>query len=613
MPSAPAPLMELRQAQAERIARTGRVLLIVIIVAMIALLGRVVQLKLMPDARLAPAVGVPMSSRVELTRRADLLDREGRVMATSTVGYLLFIDPRIVADLSTIALDLAELVAADPAELDQRISARPESQYVLVDDLLEDWQVEAVRKANLKGGGLQARLVRHYPHGDLAAGIVGRVGFDHIGQAGFEHIFDDNLEPVMGRLTFLRDVHRQALWIDPADYQPGRDGAPVRLSIDLVIQEFAEKRLRQAVEEYNAGGGRMVVMDPRSGEILAMCDFLNKRAGWSEAIEDPGRQLHPALGRNRCVSDPYEPGSTFKPFIWSIATEMGKAHLDEVLPTPTSTGWRTPYGRLIRDTHYYGASTWRTVLIKSMNTGMAMIAERMTHREMQDAIRRWGFGFKTRCGIPGETGGIVTSSRQWKNYTQTSVSFGHEIAVTPLQMVRAFSAFARDGTLPELRITAIDPFQLDRTPSPAALAAEGRGGGSAASESAVPRRVVSEEIALIAREAMKGVMEEGTGRAAQSEKYHLFSKSGTAQLPRQDRKGYHENRYVSSFIAGAPYDEPRIVVLCVLDDPDRAKGHFGGAIAGPVVRDVIDQTLTYLGVPADKAPPHAAKALVSAE
>jgi cell division protein FtsI (penicillin-binding protein 3) len=598
-PSLPSPppsplLSEVRREQAERVAAWGKGLLVAVAIALMCMLGRVVQLKLAPNVRLGPAVGSTISSRAEMTRRGDLLDRVGRVIATSTIGFKLFVDPQRIDDLGTIAVDLADIAALDPIAVDRELSKRPDSRYVVVDDLLNDAQVEAIRRADLKGVGLQPRLVRHYPHGDMAAASVGKVGFEHAGQGGFELIFDQQLQPQMGHLTYLRDVGRRALWIDPDDYQPGRDGTDMRLSIDLVIQEFCEKRLRQAIDEYNAGGGRMIVVDSNTGEILAMTDFLNERPGWSDAVSDPGRKLHPALGRNRCVSDPYEPGSTFKPFIWSVATELGKAKPDELLPTPEHTGWRTPYGRLIRDTHYYGPSTWRKVLVKSMNTGMAMIAERLSHRQMQDAIARFGFGSRTNCGLKGESSGIVTAPRQWRTYTQSSVSFGHEIAITPLQMARAFCVFARDdGTLPNLRITAYDAFEERQQ------IAEGRA-------PTMLRRVLKPEIVALTREALKGVMEEGTGRAAQSDKYSMFSKSGTAQLPRKDRKGYHQDRYVASFIAGAPYDDPRIVVLCVIDDPDRSRGHFGGAIAGPVVRDVVDQTLEYLGVKPDHQPQYQA-------
>lgn len=590
MPINHSPLSEVRQVQAARVQVWGKGMLIAVAACMTLLLGRVVQLKLWPDERLSPALGSTVSSRAELTRRGDLFDRSGRVIATSTVGFKLFVDPRTVADLNTVAVDLAHLTGLDPIAIDRKIAEKPDSRYIVVNELLNDAQVEAIRSANLKGVGLEARLVRHYPHGDMAAASVGKVGFEHTGQAGYELIFNKQLLPTMGRLTYLRDVGRRALWIDPDDYQPGHDGQDIRLSIDLVIQEFCERRLHQAIDEYNAGGGRMIVADTRTGEILAMCDYINDRPGWNEKIVDPGRKIHPALGRNRCVSDPYEPGSTFKPFIWAVATETGKAQPDEILPTPESTGWRTPYGRLIRDSHYYGQSSWRKVLVKSMNTGMAMIAERMSHREMQNALQRFGFGSRTKCGLKGETAGIVTSPRKWSKYTQSSVSFGQEIAVTPLQMVRAFSVFARDdGTMPNLRITAYDPLEEQQ------LLEEGQ-------PPKMLRRALKPETVATTREAMKGVMEEGTGRAAQSAKYTMFSKSGTAQLPRGDKKGYYQDRYIASFIAGAPYNDPRVVVLCVLDDPDASRGHFGGAITGPVVRDVVDLTLEYLGVTPDIEP-----------
>lgn len=586
-------LHPLHETQSHRVVAWGRVLIASIMALMVVQLLRVAQLKVQPNERLASAVGTPISSKPELTRRGDLLDRRGRVIATSTLGYRLFVDPSIVADPSTIALDLGALLRIDPVAIDKRLVPRLDTRYAVVVDVLEDWQVDAVRHARIRGVGLEPRLVRHYPHGTLASALVGMVGFEHTGLAGFEHVHEKTLAPTHGKLTYLRDVRRRALWIDPDGYKPGQTGGTARLSIDLIIQEIAERRLRQAVSEFNAGGGRMVVLDVQTGEILAMVDVLNNKVtprggNWMPHTTDPMRWIHPALARNRCVTDPYEPGSTFKPFVWAVATELGKAKLEEVLPTPPpGVVFRTSRGRQIRDAYNTANVTWRTVLIKSLNSGMAIVAERMTEREMREAVTRFGFGQRTNCGLPGETAGILTSRRNWNHYTQTSVAMGHEIAVTPLQMVRAFAVFARDGTLPKLRTTA---------------AIEG-------DDVEIVHRVLPADITLIAREAMRDVMTQGTGRKAQSERYQLFSKSGTAQLPRADRRGYHQDRYVSSFIAGAPFNEPRLVVLCVIDDPDKDKGHFGGAIAGPVVRDVIDEALDYLGVEPDQ--PNAAQHLAA--
>jgi cell division protein FtsI/penicillin-binding protein 2 len=569
---------DLQAWQAARILAWARLLVGVTILLMLGVGARVVQLKIAPDPRLAGAVGSPLSGRGEPARRGDVLDRRGRVLATTSTGHRLFVDPREVDDVQTIAVDLARLTGGDVIEMDKAISARLHRRYVVVNELLEPWQVDAVRGSRLRGVGLEARPVRHYPGGAFAEALVGTVGFEHTGLSGMELRFDGRLRPRRGRLTYLRDVRRKALWVEPGDYRPGRDGADVRLSIDLVIQEMAEHRLARAVETFNAGGGRVVVLDCRTGEVLALHDVLNPREGWDEYSEDPARIEHPALGRNRCATDPYEPGSTFKPFAWAVATELGRAELDEVLDTPEHTGYRTSYGRLIRDSHYYGPSTWRKVLVKSMNSGMAIVADRLTHREMQDALARFGFGERTSARLPGESAGIMTSRADWSSYTQSSVAMGHEIGVTMLQMVRGFSAFARDGTMPALRLTAVGADE----PAPQVL-----------------RRAISGEAAMTARRVMHDVMQEGTGARIRSELYSMFGKSGTAQLPRTDAPGYHEDRYFSSFVAGAPLDEPRLVVLCVIDDPERAKGHWGTDVAGPVVRDLIDGTLRYLGVAPD--------------
>jgi cell division protein FtsI/penicillin-binding protein 2 len=188
-------------------------------------------------------------------------------------------------------------------------------------------------------------------------------------------------------------------------------------------------------------------------------------------------------------------------------------------------------------------------------------------------------------GIPGESEGLITSPKAWSRFTQSSVCMGYEIGVTPVQMVQAFSAFCRDGTMIPARLTLGREDEARAYPAPA-------------------RRVLPEAIALEAREAMEGVIKEGTGRKAQSDRYRMFGKSGTAHLakPKGQGKGYYDDRYISSFIAGAPFQRPRIVCLVVLDDPDKAKGHFGGSIAGPICRDIVDETLEYMGVPHDQDP-----------
>ena len=458
---------------------------------------------------------------------------------------------------------------------------------------LEPWQADAIASLRIPGVGLESRQSRVRPFGDLAAPIIGRVGWvgegeaarEHAGQSGAEAKLDRQLAHEDGRITYRRDARGRTLHVAAGDFAPPQDGEDVRLTIDMVVQEIAERNLAEAVERSNAGGGQLVVVDLVDGGILAVADILRTPSGRSGFDRDPLRDQDSSLARPRAVTDPYEPGSTFKPFVWAYATELGLVRPDEELPTPSGQAMVIRHGRsarAIRDVRYYGPSTWRRVLVKSLNTGMAIVSQRMTARQMQNALAAFGFGEPTRCGLPGESGGLVTNQSDWKMlYTQVSVSFGQEIGVTAMQMIRAFAALCGDGTLPQLHLFMREGDPPMRTPQIA----------------------VSPATARLVREVMEEVMLDGTGRRARSERYRIFGKSGTAQLPRPDGSGYFEDRYRSSFLGGAPFESPRLAVLCVIDDPDRTAvpdAYGGGALAGPVVRDVIDETLAYLGVEADQ-------------
>ena len=565
--------MSKEQLTHQRVLRVTLLVCTFVAISLGAGFYRVISLKIDTPEKLISVATRTNSTITQLATRGSLIDRRGRILAGSRVGYKLFVDPSLVENPEQLAFELGEQLKVPPAEIERKIRARAGSRYVVIIDLLEHWQVDLMRASTRRCVGLKERLVRSYPHGESVASLVGLVGTEHTGLAGLEHTLDEVLYGESGELIRLRDFRKQTLWVDPENYKQKINGEDIRLTIDVAIQEIATNHLRKEVLRCNAGGGRVVVLDPTTGDILAMTDILNPRENWSQEVADPAREIDSRLGRNRCLSDPYEPGSTFKPFVWSVATELGKVNIDEVLPTPASLPHRTSFGRSIRDAHYYGPSTWRKVLVKSMNSGMAIIAERLTDNEMQQGIKGFGFGAPTYLGLAGETSGILTSQKNWTKYTQTSVAMGHEIAVTPVQMAQAFCAFARDGTLPQLRLIA------QKKPSVPIL-----------------KQAITPEIALVTRTIMGQVMTEGTGRNSQSEQYDLFGKSGTAQLPRADGKGYFEDRYIASFIAGAPLDHPSVVVICVIDDPDKKIAHYGGEVAGPVVRDIIDDTLEYLGV-----------------
>jgi cell division protein FtsI/penicillin-binding protein 2 len=387
--------------------------------------------------------------------------------------------------------------------------------------------------------------------------------------------FDARLRPKPGRLVYLRDAQGRPLWVRTDVYQPHEDGESIRLAIDITIQAIAQKYLAQTVQEYGAQAGQIIVMQPYTGEILAMANV-------PEFDPNHYNQSKPQDWRNRAVTDMFEPGSIFKPFIWAAATQMGVAQPEELIDCTTRGWWKPARGPVLRDAHPSGLLTWEQVLIKSSNIGMGKVGERLGVRKLHQIITAFGFGRPTGSGLPGEMGGLVRPPEDWSATDITRVTMGQGVAVTSLQMVRAFCAIANDGFLVTPMILAAQPDAAQAVP--------------------IQERVLLPSIAAHTRSVLGRVVVEGTGRKANSSLYALFGKTGTAQLPDLERGGYLPDGYVSSFIAGAPLDAPRLVVGCFIYRPDKQKGHYGGIVAAPAVKQVIEESLMYLGVPPQTVP-----------
>lgn len=585
-------------------------------VILIVMLARVVQLQTVPGENLSRFVEDRVSRRPEMAPRGDLLDRRGRVLAATRTGERLFVDPtKLAQPYDEVFERLVETVGLDRADAGMRLYgalAKNEARvaqglkplsYVRLSGVLDDDQAEAVRGLKIPGVHLETWTVRDGPGEALAGAIVGRVNIDDAGQFGAERSYDGMLGGDNGAISYVRDARGKPLWVQAGAYQPPRAGEPVRLSVDLAIQDIAEEEITRAVEDADAAGGRIVVLDPATGEILAMMDVvrdLGRRAvPWGIKPRgnvsrrtiippDPNRSIHPGAGRNRCVTDVYEPGSTFKPFTWSVITDAGVIRLDETLRTGGQS-WRTPYGRPIRDVFGKESQTWRDVLVNSSNIGMSMAVERVGHDALREGLTKFGFGQKTSLGLTGEREGYLPPKKVWSKYTHTSVSFGQEVGVTAVQLATAFGAFARQGemagTVPTARLTALPP-------------------GKSPDE--VIRRVLPWSVATQARLAMARIFEkldsnmQIKGVSATFE-YALFGKTGTGQVSLPGEKGYLPNQYVSSFIGAGPVESPRLVCLVVIDDPgpelvNRAE-HRGSSVAAPAVRRTLERSLSYLGVP----------------
>ncbi len=559
-----------------RVQWVARISIGLITLALAGLLGRVVHLQITTPPPVAALVDTQHSTQNLQARRGAILDRRGRVMSSSDTVKRLFVDPVAIRDHGSFTERVSERFGYDPAWLEQTINQRPSSRFVVIDQSLTDERLARLAQGRIHGLGVETRSTRHYPMGSLAGQVIGFVGYDGVGMEGLEKLFEHHLSGSPGQLVYLRDAARNPIWVQGPEYQPPTDGLSVRISLDAIIQHIAETQLQKACDEFGAQAGQIVVMDPHTGEVLAMAHYPTFNP------QQVGRST-PELRRNRIITDFYEPGSIFKPFVWSAATQMGLATPSEMIDC-TSGLWVTSAGRRLRDAHGNGMQSWEGVLMKSSNIGMAKVGERMGAARMHRAVTAFGFGQQTGIGLEGESSGMVNQLRRWNPYSISSVPMGQEVGVTVLQITRAFCAFANDGWLVRPTIRAID----DR---------------SQLGPAHVVGRVITPEISKLTRSVLRRAVVEGTGKKADSKMYQVFGKTGTAQVAQPNRGGYLPGAYIGSFVGGAPYDNPRLVVTVSIHRPDPRKGHYGGIIAAPAAKNVLEQSLLYLGVPPDQAPP----------
>lgn len=576
------------ESAGEHALRVGRIAIGVVTIALLALLGRVYQLQGHPGDRVAAMIDSQISSRGLDARRGSLVDRRQRVIATTHVAHLLFVDPDIVEDPGSFSEIVGYTLGYEPAWIEQQLFKRRGSRYIVLDKRMSEERFALYENSpdlhTLRGLATHPILVRDYPQEHLAGQLVGFIGHEGRGLDGLELAYNDQLAPDPGQYAFAYDRGRNRLWLANQDYKLQADGKPIRLSVDLNLQAIAEEELAASVHEFGAESGQIVVMDPHTGEIVALANY---------PFFDPGafRDAHGVITeearnaqRNRAVTDVFEPGSIIKPLVWAAAVEAGVAKPDEMIDC-SDQGWYKPMkGPILRDAHPHGTVSWDQVLIVSSNIGMARVAERMGMDELHRILESYGFGKPTGSRLPGEVGGLLRPVPKWSYTDLTRMPMGHGFAVTPLQVTRAFCALANDGVLINPTIEAAED-QSDNQ-----------------RRTNITARVLSPRVAQHTREVLGQVVTEGTGRRARSDLYDLFGKTGTAELPDLINGGYHEDQYVSSFIAGAPVDRPRLVVGCFIHKPDKKIGHYGGTVSGPAVKRVMERSLQYLGVPTKPDP-----------
>jgi cell division protein FtsI (penicillin-binding protein 3) len=549
--------------------RRIRLLLIVIVVAFAGAFGRAVWLQGVRAGPLSRLAATQQRQTVDVpARRGTIFDRNSVPLALGERAMTVYADPTQILDARAVAVAAEKTLGVDAEELyPQLLDRRRSFVFVKRKADADDAALLAARK--LAGLGFYPEERRRYPLNSVGAQVLGFAGADNIGLAGLELSLDKVLRGRAGREVVVRDpLGRVVDVLSATDERRGRD---VFLTLDRRIQADAEEVLRATVRRWGARSATAIVLDPRTGEVLAMANapsFDTNRFA----------EVPVALQRNRAVSDTYEPGSTFK--LIPVAGAMS-----EGLVVPTSTFRLAPTirvaDRVIGEHDPRGTETMSVarILSQSSNVGAVTLAQQLGTTRLAEWIERFGFGRPTRIDFPGETRGIVLPPERWSGSTIGNVPIGQGIAVTPLQMAAAYAAVANGGVW-------VQPHVVDH------IAAGPRVRASR-------RRVVSEGVATQLATMLRGVVDDGTGTLAAIPGYRVAGKTGTAAKPAPGG-GYSTSNYVASFVGFVPATRPRLVISVAVDEPRGAI--WGGVVAAPAFNEIARFCLQYLEVPPDAAP-----------
>ncbi|GIK15488.1 MAG: penicillin-binding protein [Planctomycetota bacterium] len=580
--------------------RTGVWVLTGLMALLLSTAGRLAYVLKTDGERLAGLAERQQFKRIVLpARRGSIFDDRGRMLAGTRRVPDAFVDARLLFNLienehpdeaarEAAFRDWCDQVAVrlnlPGAKVAELIRQRSASSYVILKRELDESEAAAILNlddAFSRAVGVTPASARVYPLGSSMAHVVGFVGREGHGLEGIERRFDEMLCGTDGERRTTCTVSRGSLDLRLDGARDPVDGRHVVLTTDAEIQRIVEEQLASAVEKFSAESAVGVVMDPRTGDVLALACVPTYDPNEPAASPTAAR-------RNRAITDPIEPGSCFKPFVGSLALQEGFVSSRESINC--HHGQYFFGARRVRDTHPQGYLDLKGIIVHSSNIGIGTIAARMPKEAMERFVRSFGFGAPTGIELPGESGGIVKPSTMWSGYSTVSHSFGQELAVTPLQLVTALCAMVNGGELPAPRIVR------------GVLNAD----GSVVEWNEglkVVRRVLREDVAsLFGNEILPAVVEDVQEGNLKSQKYTTLGKTGTAQVPYPNRPGYEPGAYVGSFLGAGPVGDARLAVIVMVRKPNPSKGYYGRTVAGPAVKAILEQSLEYLGVPPDREP-----------
>lgn len=543
-------------------AYRSRLVLLLVALAFLALAGRAVHLQVMSneflqkqgEARYGRTVALPAS-------RGKVLDRNGVVLASSLPARAVWVQPEDFKAATPAQVSrLAALLGVPEREIRRR-TVDDNRTFTYLKRQVDADVADRISALDVPGVHTLGEYKRYYPEGELLAHVIGFTDVGDVGQEGVELAHQNVLAGQIGSRRVIRDRLGRTVEDVGAIREP-RDGADLVLSIDAKVQYHAFGALKAAVAEHRAKAGAVVVLDVRTGEVLALANLPSYDP--NQQAQRSGAQL-----RNRVMIDTFEPGSTLKPFTTALALELGKVTPQTVINT--APGKLTIGPSTIGDAHSYGALTVEQVLQKSSNVGTAKMALSMPSQKMWELYQSVGFGQAPQLGFPGAVAGRVRPYKSWRPIEQATMSYGHGISVSLAQMARAYLVFARDGDTVPLSILRTDA-------------------------AAQPVQVISQRSARAVRRMLEmAAGPEGTAPKAQVAGYRVAGKTGTAH---KIEGGRYVRKYVASFVGFAPVSDPRLIVAVMIDEPS-AGSHLGGQVAAPVFSRIVGDALRSLGVSPD--------------
>ncbi|AEA82947.1 penicillin-binding protein 2X [Streptococcus pneumoniae] len=547
-----------------------------IVLALLALLvgviaWRIVDLQVMDqgflkgqgDARSVRHIPIP-------AHRGLITDRNGEPLAVSTPVTTLWGNPKELQAARARWPELAKALGQDAAVLSERLQSQASREFMYLVRGLTPEQGQEILDLKIPGVYAQEEFRRFYPAGEVAAHVVGFTDIDDRGREGMELAYDEWLAGVPGKRQVLKD-RRGRLIKDVQVTKNAKPGKAMALSIDLRLQYLAHSELRNVVHEYGAKAASLVMVDVKTGEILAMAN---------QPTYNPNnrRNLQPAAMRNRAMIDVFEPGSTVKPFSIAAALATGKYQPDSVVNT--LPGWMRIGRYTIRDVSRGGMLSLTGILMKSSNVGISKIALDIGAEPVYAVMQQAGFGQDTGLGFPGERVGNLPNHRKWRDAETASLAYGYGLSVTAVQLAHAYAVLGNQGTNVPLSLLRLDRAQ------------DGV-------------QVIDKQISGTVLQMLRAVVEEegGGGARAKVPGYHVGGKSGTAKKI-SGTGGYTKDAYRSFFAGVAPLSNPRIAAVVVVDEPSKGQ-YYGGLVAAPVFGKVMARALRLMNVAPDNLPPPA--------